>query len=105
MDVFSVKQSGQDPVSLLKKYPSRFVLLQLKDGKSSAGNSLTGKIDKEANTVLGSGDVGIKTVLETSKELGIQYYFIEDESSRAEKQIPKSLAYLRTISGKDTAKK
>jgi sugar phosphate isomerase/epimerase len=106
MDVFSVKQSGQDPVSLLKKYPSRFVLLQLKDGKSHGGNSSTnGKSDKEGNLVLGAGDVGIKTVLETSRELGIQYYIIEDESSRAEKQIPKSLAYLRTLSDKDSAKK
>ena len=33
MDVFWVKQPGQDPVALLKKYPTRFTLLHLKDRK------------------------------------------------------------------------
>jgi sugar phosphate isomerase/epimerase len=104
MDVYRIKKSGQDPVALLKKYPSRFVLLQLKDGK--AGNvGVVTKSERDANVVLGTGDVGIKNVLETARELGIQYYFIEDESSKAEKQIPKSLAYLRTLNDKDSAKK
>jgi sugar phosphate isomerase/epimerase len=105
MDVYRVKKSGQDPVSLMKKYPSRFVLLQLKDGKASNGGLIGSKSDRDANVVLGTGDVGIKHVLETARELGIQYYFIEDESSKAEKQIPKSLAYLRTLNDKDSAKK
>jgi sugar phosphate isomerase/epimerase len=102
MDVFLIKNAGQDPVSLLKKYPSRFVLLQLKDGKAPGKDNA---IDKDANLVLGSGDVGIKSVIETARDLGIQHYFIEDESSKAEKQIPKSLAYLKTLNSKDSAKK
>jgi sugar phosphate isomerase/epimerase len=64
-----------------------------------------GKDDRESHVALGSGDVGIKSVIETARELGIRYYFIEDESSRAEKQISKSLAYLKTINARDTAKK
>jgi sugar phosphate isomerase/epimerase len=105
MDVFSVKQAGQDPSSLLRKYPSRFVLLQLKDRKMGSVVSLSGKPERDANVVLGTGDVGIKNVLATARDLGIQYYFIEDESANAEKQIPKSLAYLRSIHEKDSAKK
>jgi hypothetical protein len=54
---------------------------------------------------LGSGDVGIKSVIETARELGIRYYFIEDDSPAPEKQISKSLAYLKTINARDTAKK
>ena len=39
MDVFWVKHSGQDPVALLKKYPTRFLMLHLKDCKSgTTGN-------------------------------------------------------------------
>lgn len=95
MDVFSVKQGGVDPVALLKKYPTRFVLIQLKDGKTSSGSSL----------VLGTGDVGIRNVMETARELGIQHVFIEDESSRADKQIPKSVAYVRSLNSKATAMK
>lgn len=105
MDVFSIKQAGQDPSTLLKKYPSRFVLLQLKDRKAGSSGLLNGKSDRNANVVLGSGDVGIKSVLATARDLGIQYYFIEDESADADKQIPKSLAYLRSIHEKDSAKK
>jgi sugar phosphate isomerase/epimerase len=104
MDVFWIKQANQDPVALLKKYPSRFILLQLKDRKPGVDGALSDKEEKEANVVLGSGDVGIKNILQTASELGIQYYFIEDESSKAEKQIPKSLAYVRNLSD-DSAKK
>lgn len=105
MDVFKVKQAGLDPVALLKKYPSRFVLLQLKDRKPGSIGKGSPKSEKELNVALGTGDVGIRNVVETAKDLGIQYYFIEDESSRAEKQVPKSLAYLKALNSKDTAKK
>ncbi len=104
MDVMAVKQAGQDPAALLKKYPSRFVLLQLKDRKPGSGVSLAGKSERNEYVVLGSGEVNIKNVVATARTLGIQYYFIEDASANAEKQIPKSLAYLRTINEKDSAK-
>jgi sugar phosphate isomerase/epimerase len=105
MDVFWIKQAGQDPVSLLRKYPSRFVLLQLKDRRPGIERSSDGTVEKDSNVVLGSGDVGIKNVVEVARELGIQYYFIEDESSKAEKQIPKSLAYLKTLNDRDSSAK
>ena len=36
-------------------------------------------------------------VVQTARELGIQYFFIEDESSRASFQIPSSVAYLKSL--------
>ena len=103
MDVFSAKRGGQDPPSLMKKYPTRFILVQLNDGKATG--VLTASASPSPNVVLGAGDVGIKKVMEAARELGIQHLFIEDESSKAEKQIPKSIAYLRTLNVKDSAKK
>jgi sugar phosphate isomerase/epimerase len=97
MDVFWVKQAGQDPVALLKKYSSRFVLLHLKDRKKGTRNSDNGKASVESNVVLGTGDVGIAEIIAEAKRIGIQHYFIEDESSRSEEQILKSLKYLRTL--------
>lgn len=97
MDVFWVKQAGQDPVALLKKYSSRFVMLHLKDRKKGTRNSDNGKANVESNVVLGTGDVGIPEIIAEAKRIGIQHYFIEDESSRAEEQILKSLKYLRTL--------
>lgn len=97
MDVFWVKQAGQDPVALLKKYPTRFVLMHLKDRRPGTLDSHNGRADVESNVALGEGDVGINEIMKTAKELGIQYFFIEDESSRAEEQIPKSLRYLKSL--------
>jgi len=97
MDVFWVKQAGQDPLALLKKYPNRFVLMHVKDRKKGTKNTDNGKADNETNVVLGTGDVGIAEVVREAKKLGIQYLFIEDESSRAEKQVLESIRYLRTV--------
>ena len=97
MDVFWVKQAGQDPLELLKKYPNRFVLMHVKDRKKGTKNSDNGKADEESNVVLGTGDVGIVEVVREARKLGIQYLFIEDESSKAEEQVLKSIRFLRTV--------
>jgi sugar phosphate isomerase/epimerase len=97
MDVFWVKQAGQDPLELLKKYPNRFVLMHVKDRKKGTKNTDNGKADEESNVVLGTGDVGIVEVIREARKLGIQYLFVEDESSKAEEQVLKSIRFLRTV--------
>jgi sugar phosphate isomerase/epimerase len=97
MDVFWIKNPGQDPVALLKKYPNRWKMLHLKDRRIGTPNNPNGRQDVESNVVLGTGDVGISEIMKTAKELGIKHYFIEDESSRALEQVPLSLAYLRSL--------
>ena len=97
MDVFWVKHPGQDPVALLKKYPGRFKLMHLKDRKPGTAGNQNGKADVETNVVLGQGDVGIADIVKQAKKAGVEYMFIEDESSRSEKQIPQSLAFLKTV--------
>lgn len=97
MDVFWIKQAGQDPIALLRKYHSRWILMHLKDRKPGTPDSDNGKADDESNVVLGEGDVGIAAIVKEAKEYGIRYFFIEDESSRAEEQIPKSVAFFNAI--------
>jgi len=97
MDVFWVKQAGQDPLALLKKYPNRFVLMHVKDRKKGTKNTDNGKADVESNVVLGTGDVGIVEVVREARKLGIQYLFIEDESSKAEEQVIKSIRFLPNV--------
>ena len=97
MDVFWVKNPGQDPVALLKKYPNRFLLLHLKDRKPGTENNQNGTADEESNVVLGQGDVDIAAIMKEAKKIGIKHYFIEDESSRSVQQIPESLAYLHQL--------
>jgi sugar phosphate isomerase/epimerase len=97
LDVFWIKQAGQDPLALLKKYSSRFVLVHLKDRKIGTPDTNNGQGDLESNVVLGTGDVGIAEILRACKKLGIRHYFLEDESSNVEEQLPKSLAYLKSL--------
>lgn len=97
MDVFWVKQPGQDPVALLKKYPGRFKLLHLKDRQPGTPNSMDGHADDETNVVLGKGDVGIAAIMKEAKQQGVAHYFIEDESSRCVEQVPESLKYLKSL--------
>lgn len=97
MDVFWVKHPGQDPVALLKKYPNRFLLMHLKDRKPGTPGNQEGKADVESNVVLGSGDVGIAEIMREAPKAGVKHYFIEDESSRSEQQVPESLAFLKSL--------
>ena len=97
MDVFWVKQPGQDPVALLEKYPKRFLMLHLKDRQPGTPGSQNGRADDETNVVLGQGDVNIAAVMKAAKKIGIKHYFIEDESPRSVQQIPQSLAYLKQL--------
>src|SRR5919107_1016336 len=97
MDVFWVKHPGQDPVALLKKYPKRFPLMHLKDRKPGTEGNQNGRADVETNVVLGQGDVGIAAIMKEAKKAGVKHYFIEDESSRSEEQIPLSLNFLHQL--------
>jgi sugar phosphate isomerase/epimerase len=97
MDVFWIKNPGQDPVALLKKYPTRWKMLHLKDRRIGTPNNLNGRQDKETNVVLGTGDVGIAEVMKAAKQIGIKHYFIEDESSRALEQVPQHVAFLKSL--------
>jgi sugar phosphate isomerase/epimerase len=97
LDVFWIKQAGQDPVALLKKYSNRVVMLHLKDRKKGTPNSNNGKADVESNVVLGTGDVGIADIVREARRIGIQYFFVEDESSRSLEQIPKSIRFIKSV--------
>lgn len=97
MDVFWIKHPGQDPVALLKKYPNRFLLMHLKDRKPGTPGNQEGKADVESNVTLGKGDVGITDIMRQAPLSGVKHYFIEDESSRSEQQVPESLAFLRSL--------
>jgi sugar phosphate isomerase/epimerase len=97
MDVFWMKHAGMDPTKLLQKYPGRFLSLHLKDRKKGTKNSTSGAADVETNVVLGTGDVGIASVIAEAKKQGIRYFFIEDESSKVITQVPESIKYLKTL--------
>lgn len=97
MDVLWIQFGGGDPVALLKKYGNRWKLMHLKDLKKGTPKDLTGGTSTDNDVALGTGEVDIKGILIEGRKIGIAHYFIEDESSVVVDQIPKSIAYLRSL--------
>jgi sugar phosphate isomerase/epimerase len=98
MDIFWIAHAGQDPVQLLKKYSHRWRLMHLKDmRKGTPTGLLTGSSDVNNDVALGTGMLDLPAILREAHKVGVQWYFIEDESSHSEEQIPQSLVYLRDL--------
>lgn len=97
LDVFWAQFGGGDPVALLKKYGKRWRLMHLKDMDPSTKKDLTGGTNVENNVPLGTGEIDMAGLLKEGRKIGIAHYFIEDESSKVVDQIPKSIAYLRSL--------
>jgi sugar phosphate isomerase/epimerase len=98
MDIFWTVHPGQDPVKLLKRYPNRWVFMHVKDmRKGTATGKLTGSEDVRNDVALGSGQIDLSAALRTAQEVGVKYYFIEDESPTVTEQIPLSLRYLESL--------
>ncbi len=82
---------GEDPVKLLKKYPTRFKLMHLKDFKKQENKKYGGSVP------LCTGCVDIVAILSAAQYAGVEYYYIEDEASQPEKDIPASLKNLESL--------
>jgi len=97
MDIFWIQFGGGDPVALLKKYGDRWKLMHLKDMRKGIKKDLTGGTSQENDVAFGTGQMDIPAILKEAKNIGIKHYFIEDESSNIIIQIPKTIAYLRSL--------
>ena len=98
MDVFWIVHPGQNPVSLLRKYGSRFELMHVKDMRRGTPTGLlTGKSDVNNDVALGTGLMDWPAILSAAQQVGVKYYFIEDESATSAEQIPVSLKYLERV--------
>lgn len=97
MDILWVFHPGQDPVALLKRYPTRFKLMHVKDLKKGVKGDLTGTTPPENDVALGTGQIDLPAVLKAARKTSIRYFYIEDENPAAERQIPVSLAYLQGL--------
>lgn len=97
LDVFWAKHGGADPAKLLEKYPRRFKLMHLKDLQKGVAGNLTGSSPDETSVALGTGQVDWPAVLRAAKKSDIRYYFIEEESPDATKNIPETLNYLGSL--------
>jgi len=97
MDILWTHFGGGDPVKLLKKYGDRWKLLHVKDLKKGTPKDLTGGTSQENDVTLGTGEIDVAGVIREANKIGIKHFFIEDESSRVNTQVPQSIAYLKSL--------
>lgn len=98
MDIFWIVFPGQDPAKLLQKYGSRWELMHLKDmRKGLKTGSLAAHTDVRNDVACGQGQMDLPAILKAAKQIGVKWYFIEDESPSVEQQLPVSLHYLETV--------
>jgi sugar phosphate isomerase/epimerase len=72
MDCGWVVVAGQDPVTYLTKYPTRVVMLHVKDFKGR----------KPPSVALGEGDIDYAPILKAARHARIQHCFVEQEESQ-----------------------
>ncbi len=88
---------GADPVKLIEKYGDRFKLMHMKDLKKGVEGNMSGGTPVENDVTLGTGQLDIPAIIKAAKKAGIQHYYIEDESPIYYKQVPQSIAYLKSL--------
>lgn len=97
MDVLWTIHGGGDPVALLKKYGNRWKLMHVKDLKKGIKGDFSGHTPAENDVVLGTGQADFPNIFKEAKKIGIKHFFIEDESNQESVNVPKSIAYLKSL--------
>lgn len=78
LDLYWVVRSGNDPISLFKKYPKRFTMWHVKD---------MDKTNKDWNTEVGQGSIDFKSIFAQAKLSGAKHFFVEHETNYKPNQL------------------
>ena len=97
MDILWAFHGGADPVELLEEYGQRFKLMHVKDLRKGVEGDFTGSTSVENDVALGTGQINVREAIIAAKKSAIKYYYIEDESSSVNIQVPKSLNFLKSL--------
>jgi len=97
LDILWAYFPGADPAKLLEKYGDRIKLLHVKDLKKGIEGNLSGKTAVENDVALGTGQLDIRAIIAAAKNVGVEHYYIEDESPSIATQVPQSIAYLKGL--------
>jgi len=71
--------------------------MHVKDLKKGTKKDLTGLTSPENDVAVGTGELDMPGIIRAAKKIGINHYFIEDESSNINVQIPQTIAYLKGL--------
>jgi len=96
-DVYWIAYGGGDPVALMKKHAGRVWFTHLKDMPKGLAPGAPAAREEASKVVLGTGGLDIKGIVAAGPAAGVEIHFIEDESADPLGQIPKSVAYYRSL--------
>lgn len=71
MDIYWAVSGGSDPLDLLARYPGRFAMFHVKDGRAPWTDA--------SQDVVGQGTIDFKPIFAKAK--GIEHYFVESDSA------------------------
>ncbi|MGM0920179.1 MAG: sugar phosphate isomerase/epimerase family protein [Bacillota bacterium] len=71
LDCYWVSYAGLDPLALIKEHRERVVTLHIKDMKETNG--------EKQSTVIGTGQLDMKSLLNLGKELELPWFIVEQE--------------------------
>lgn len=97
MDVLWTVHPGADPVALLRKYPDRWRLMHIKDLKPGIKGDYTGSTPAENEAIIGQGQANWPAILQAAQEVGVERFYIEDETSDPFTNVAASLRYLTNV--------
>ena len=104
LDILWAFHPGVDPAKLIKKYPTRFKLMHVKDLRRGIKGDFSGGTPVQNDVALGTGQINIPAVIKAAKKSSIQFYYIEDESNDVNIQVPVSIALLKKLLGNQQTK-
>lgn len=98
MDVFWTVHPGVDPVELLRRYPDRWKLMHVKDmATGTPTGDFSGGAPAEAQVVVGTGQIDFPAIFAAAEEVGVEKYYVEDETTDPIGNIPQTLDYLQRV--------
>ena len=99
IDVFWAALPGVDPAALIRKYPNRWELMHIKDMKRGvAMNVHTGGANPDSTEVpTGQGQIDYRAVLDAAQDVGLDRYYIEDETINPLPAIAQSIQFLESV--------
>lgn len=98
IDVFWTVHPGVDPAELMRRYPDRWALMHIKDMREGTPTGdYSGGAPAETKVPVGAGMIDWTEVLAAAEEIGLDRYYIEDESTDPMGNIPISNRYLEQV--------
>jgi len=95
LDVLWAYLPGADPVALFEKYGARIPLMHVKDVHKGVPRTWGHKYDSDNDVTLGTGQLDQAAIFAAAKKAGVKHFYLEDESSHSQTQVPQSIAYLK----------